>query len=290
MGILKSRFKRALKYIKSGVPEVTVKAEITNLLPNQLLIGRTALVTGGTSGIGKEIARAFLNAGANVIITGRNEERLEKAKAELQETAYSGFVKTIVLDNSDVASIPQKIKSIIGFLEGHTLDILVNNAGVGNGGSFRKGTEEEFDKIIDTNLKGTFFLSQIVAKYMKENKVKGNILNISSSSGIRPAISAYMVSKWAIRGFTQGLAKLLIPYDIVVNGIAPGPTATPMLLNNNENLALFTSPSKRYATPEEIANMAVILVSNMSRMIVGDIVYMTGGAGTLTFDDIFYKF
>lgn len=290
MGKIKNSLKRAFKYIRSGVPTITVKAEIVNLHPNQLLSERTALITGGTSGIGKEIAKAFLNAGANVIITGRNVERLEKAKAELIEMNTEGFVKSIMLNNTDVKSFSQKFNTIIGLLEGHPLDILVNNAGVGNGGSFREGTEEEFDNIIKTNLKGSFFLSQIIAKYMKRNNIKGNILNISSSSGIRPANSAYMLSKWGIRGFTQGMAKSLIPYGIVVNGIAPGPTATPMLLKNKDDLTLLTNPSKRYAMPEEIANIAVILVSDMGRMIVGDIIYMTGGAGTLTYDDINYNF
>ena len=92
-----------------------------------------------------------------------------------------------------------------------------------------------------------------------------------------------------MRGYTLGLAKTLIKHGIVVNGLAPGPTATPMLIKNeNPNLSLPNNPSGRYALPEEIANMAVVLTSGIGRMIVGDIVYITGGAGVITFDDINY--
>jgi 3-oxoacyl-[acyl-carrier protein] reductase len=126
---------------------------------------------------------------------------------------------------------------------------------------------------------------------MKENKITGNILNIISSSGLRPAASAYTLSKWGVRGLTLGLAKSLIPYDIVVNGLAPGPTATPMLMKDgSEEIGHTSNPLGRYAMPEEIANMAVVLTSGMGRTVVGDIVYMTGGAGIITFDDMDYKF
>lgn len=90
---------------------------------------------------------------------------------------------------------------------------------------------------------------------------------------------------------TSGLAKSLAPYGITVNGVAPGPTATPMLLKEDiHNISHPTLPAGRYVLPEEIANMALFLVSDMGRMVVGDIVYMTGGAGTLTFDDMNYSF
>ena len=126
---------------------------------------------------------------------------------------------------------------------------------------------------------------------MKDNHVEGNILNIASSSALRPAISAYTLSKWGIRGLTLGLAKALSPYGITVNGLAPGPTATPMLLGDDtENITNNGNPIGRYALPEEIANMAVILTSTMGKTIVGDIVYMTGGAGLITYEDMDYSF
>lgn len=121
---------------------------------------------------------------------------------------------------------------------------------------------------------------------MKENKIQGNILNVSSSSAIRPASNSYGLAKWGIRGMTLGFAKHLSADGIVVNAIAPGPTATSMLLNaDNKDINRPSSTSERYATPEEIANLSVILVSNLGRMVNGDTVYATGGCGLLTFDD-----
>lgn len=159
------------------------------------------------------------------------------------------------------------------------------------GGNISNITEQEYNTIMDTNLKGAVFLSKLIGNYMKEANINGNILNIASSSSFRPAASAYTISKWGIRGLTLGLAKSLIPYGIVVNGIAPGPTATPMLLKGeNDNLAFDLNPLGRFALPEEIANMAVFLTSDMGRTIVGDIICMTGGAGLITFDDVYYKF
>jgi len=169
---------------------------------------------------------------------------------------------------------------------GGTIDILVNNAGVINKTTFGASEEDDFDLVISTDLKGPYFLSEILANYMKENKIQGNILNMSSSSAIRPASNSYGLAKWGIRGMTLGLAKRLSPDGIVVNAIAPGPTATSMLLAEGESsISRLTSPSERYATPEEIANLSVILVSDLGRMVNGDTLYVTGGCGLLTFDD-----
>lgn len=125
---------------------------------------------------------------------------------------------------------------------------------------------------------------------MVSNSIKGNILNIASSSSLRPAISAYTLSKWGIRGLTLGLARALAPYGITVNGIAPGQTATPMLLKDPSKGLATNTILGRYALPEEIANMAVFLVSEMGRSIVGDIVYMTGGSALLSYEDMNYSF
>ena len=169
------------------------------------------------------------------------------------------------------------------------VDILVNNAGI-LGAVLPNAKEEDYDLILNTNLKGAFFLSQMIGKYMKEKQIKGNILNIASSSSLRPAVSAYTISKWGLRGLTMGLAKVLSPYGITVNGLAPGPTATPMLKKSGDNITNDDIPLGRFIMPEEIANMAVFLVSEMGRSIIGDIVYMTGGAGVVTYEDMRYNF
>ena len=287
---VKSYFKRGLKFITTGIPSKQVFAQVSILAPNELLKGRVALVTGGTSGIGYEIAKSFLNAGAVVIITGRSKERIEKARMEL-DLAAKGRILGIVLDNTNVSDFKAKLNEIISMLNGKKLDILVNNAGI-RGAHIAKATEEEYDNVMDTNLKGTFFLTQIVAKYMIEEHISGNILNISSSSSIRPALSAYHMSKWAVRGLTEGLARALAPYNICVNAIAPGPTATPMLCgdNNSSDVAHPRNLLGRFILPSEIGNIAVILVSNMSRSIIGDTIYMSGGGGIITNEDVDFIF
>lgn len=159
------------------------------------------------------------------------------------------------------------------------------------GGFFGNVDSATIDKVLDTNIKGVFLLSQIVAKHMRDNGIKGNILNIASSSSLRPAAWPYSISKWGIRGMTLGMAKTLIADGIVVNGLAPSRTATAMQSVNNESgLVLDSSLIGRMIDPIEIANMATILVSSIGRTIVGDIVYMTAGDGVITVDDISYKF
>lgn len=283
--------KRGIKYVLSGVPQKNVTASIYTMPPNKLLENRISLVTGGTSGIGLEIVKAFLKSGSLVIFTGRNKEKIEKTFDSIvkDNASFSEKLHGVLIDNLDVSSFNDKFQEVLSLIGKGHLDILVNNAGV-LGGWFGASSESEYDKVLDTNLKGTFFLSQIVATYMKANGIRGNILNIASSSSLRPASSAYTLSKWGIRGLTLGLAKTLIPYGIVVNGIAPGPTKTPMLVDKKEMNIMNNTPLGRYVMPEEIANMAVILVSDMGRSIVGDIIYMTGGAGLITYDDLNYSF
>lgn len=283
--------KTKIKKLLLQIADIFRKKEITYLTikhvkPTNLLENRVALITGGGSGIGKAIAKSFAESGAIVIIAGRKEEKLIKAKKEI----FGGNVYILQIDTTDTSSIPNKIKEAEQLLGGRNIDILINNAGV-SGGEISTTNEIEFDKIINTNIKGTFFMSKYFGEYMRDRGIKGNILNIASSSSLRPATSAYNISKWGIRGFTIGLARLLAPHGITVNGIAPGPTATPMMMKNNEkNMAKPNSLIKRWILPEEIANMAVFLVSDMGKSIVGDIVYMTGGAGNVSNEDISYNF
>lgn len=290
---MRSALNRIGRYIERiTTPRITnnVVANVVSLSKNNLLEGRSAFITGGTSGIGLAIAKAMLNAGANVVIAGRNSSKWESTKQSLisENPDFADRIHFIQLDLSVSNDYDKVVTEIITYIP--KFDILVNNAGT-LGCQFGTGSEEEFDKVLNTNLRGAFMLSQAVAKYFVSQGIKGNILNIGSSSSFRPASSAYTLSKWGIRGLTLGMAKSLIGKGIVVNGIAPGPTATPMLLTEGQkNIDLPTNPLGRYAMPEEIANMAVILVSNIGRTIVGAIVPMTGGAGIITFDDMKYGF
>ena len=288
---LKHYIKRGVKFILHGVPERKVYAQVSYLAPSEMLKGRTALVTGGTSGIGYEVAKAYINAGARVVITGRNEEKVKKACEVIdKEVSRKGNIFGIVMNNTDVKSMPSKLQDIERVLGTGHIDILVNNAGV-VGGEVKECTEELYNTILDTNLKGTFFLSKLVARYWVDNQIEGNILMMGSSSSLRPATSAYTLTKNALYGFTKGLAKVLAPHGITVNWLAPGPTATPMTMPNGVRDEIsFPNPLGRFVMPGEIANMAVFLVSNMGRSIIGDMVFMTGGSGIVTFDDVKYSF
>ena len=273
IGFLK-RVARGVSRAASGTPaRIPVYVPV---LQNELLKGRTALITGGNGGIGFAIADAFLRAGAKVIISGRNKEKLNDAVTRLSS---KGRVSYVQLDNTKPDSFGALLSEI------GTFDILVNNAGYVGGGSFGNTTESDYDAVLDTNLKGTYFLSQEVARCWIENGTHGNILNVCSASSLRPGDSPYILSKWGMRSLTVGMAKRLIKHGIVVNGIAPGITDTDRFTHGEKDIGKLSNPSGRMVTKEEIANMAVILVSPLCQMVVGDILYMTGGGAITTLDD-----
>ena len=265
--------------------------EYIPVLHGSLLFGRCAMITGGTRGIGLKIAEAFLKNGATIVITGRTADSVSNAKKQLRKLneSYKDKILGFCWNNED-NDYESKFNSILSQLGDNKIDILVNNAGIMNGCDYFDVSDENFTKVIKTNLKAPFFISQIVSKYMIDNHIEGNVLNIASSSSLRPADSPYGISKWGVRGFTIGLAEKLLPYGIVVNGLAPGPTATDMLNANDISLNLPSKPLGRYILPEEIANLAVILVSSLGRTVIGDIVYATGGAGILTEDSSFRNY
>lgn len=180
---IKQYIKRGVRYILSGVPQENITANIISLPQSELLKGRTALVTGGTSGIGKAIATSFVNAGAYVIITGRNKEKLDRIVKEIMEITDSPNVTCCLLNNAEIETINSTFQKLIASIDNRRIDILVNNAGV-NGGYISNTSFEEYKNVLDTNLNGTFFLSKIVSEYMIHNNIAGNILNIASSSSL----------------------------------------------------------------------------------------------------------
>lgn len=267
--------KKALSILLAPLTD-KVEARIVSLNTDNLLDNRTALITGGYGGLGKSLAKKFLESGAKVIITGRSKEKLDTVQKDLAQEFGEERIGTVILDNTKAGEFESVIHGAIARYG--DIDILVNNAGR-LGGAMPDATVEVWDSVIDTNLRSVFFLTQFFLNYFKAKRIKGNILNIASSSSLRPAHSAYNVSKWGVRGITVGAARMGAPYGITVNGIAPGPTATPMLGKDVHDSGLThpLNPIGRYAHPEEIANMAVMLVSDAGRTIVGDIIYMSGG-------------
>ena len=273
---MKNKIKKLVKRLTLPFIEIEKHAIPTVVYQHQLLVGNFALITGGTSGIGLEIAKEFLKNGCNVVISGSSETKLARALKEIKNENLKG----IVMDVSKVSELNERLESIYSLFPGEKLSILVNCAGVTQKCSFYDLTEKEYDSIMNINLKGTYFVSRLVSKYMIDNNIKGHILNVSSSSALKPAYNAYQMSKWAIRGFTIGLAEQLAPYGITVNAIAPGKTSTPMMVSEAEkNMHCDSQPSGRYIDPKEIANLAVFMCSKCGKMIMGDTIYMTGGSG-----------
>ena len=282
---VKKKVKKSTKRFKNSFKKkVPVSYPI---MYGELLKGKTVLITGGNSGIGYEIAKASIRNGASVIIAGRNIKKNEKAIENLNKLIKEDqFVDSLIFDIEDVK---KSIETIEKYLEEkkYKIDVLVNNAGISNGQSIPNTSIEDYEKVLKVNLEGTYFISQSIFKHMVQNNIQGHILNIISSSGNRPAVTPYNVSKWGQKGLTLGMAKKYIQEGIVVNGLAPGPTATGILEVDTEKdgIDLVKNPLKRYAMPEEIANMAVIMCSDLGNTIIGDTLFMTGGAAVVTFDD-----
>lgn len=268
---IKSEIKQ--KLTKEVVRSVNIPVVSGNYLQN-----RRAVISGGSGGIGYAIAKAFVNNGATVIILGTNEKRLKEISKEIGDKC-----KYVVFNLRNFDSYDEKLKEVISaFDDDKEIDILVNAAGFMSKSNFLEITEEDWDNVIDLNLKAAYFLSQKVSKYMIEKKICGNILNISSTSALKPGWNPYCISKSGIKSMTLGLADELIKYGIVVNCIAPGPVATKMLNKTDEdNLFNPRYKAKRYAHPQEIANWAVYLVSDAGKLILGDSLYISGGSGTL---------
>jgi len=278
MGI-KSKIKQIIYDVFPKIKEEKLYPIPQPINVQQLLQGKVALITGGSGGIGGAIAESFVKSGCKVILSGTNEEKLARKCQEIGDSA-----KYIVIDLKDIKSFDEKVQEAHYLFSDYShIDILVNSAGIGVHNSFENIQENEYDTIMDVNAKGTFFMCQSVSKYMINNNIKGHILNISSSSSLRPAWTPYEMSKWAIKGFTLGLADTLLPHGIIVNAIAPGPVATQMLGKSSEgDISRHKQPSGRYAVPSEIAALATFMVSDFGNLIVGDTYYITGGSGLLS--------
>ncbi len=244
---------------------------------NELLSGKIALITGGSSGIGFETAKSFLRNGAKVIIAGTNHDKLKNCTEKLNA---GDNLKFIVLNVLEAGSLDDKVIEAANMFNENRIDILVNSAGVNSGMSFENVTPQEFERIMNINVRGTYFMSRAVGEFMIAQKIRGHILNLASASSLRPGITPYIISKWAIRGMTIGLADYFINHGITVNAIAPGPVATPMLnKHDGDNIYNSSNPAGRFAMPSEIAELAVFMVSSMGDLIVGDTYFMTGGGG-----------
>ena len=241
----------------------------------KMLEGKVALISGGSGGIGISIAKELHACGCKVILGGTNASKLEKCKEQFSD----GGVESVIFNLSTTDSIGSTIKE--AETKFGSIDIFVNSAGVhSENANLWTMTPDEYDRVMSINLKGVYFACVEMAKYWKEKQRKGHILLISSSRGSEPAWSPYGISKWGINGMTKGLAEILTPEGIIVNAIAPGSTATP-LLGIHEGDSIYSEDNKlgRMIVPDEIATYAKLLVSDAGDMLAGETIHISGGRG-----------
>lgn len=245
------------------------------------LSGKTAIVTGGNQGIGFAIARGLAKAGATVVIANRRAAEGQSAAESLRKEGFNAVaIPTDVSSMSSVTSLVSKVVSDFG-----KIDILVNNAGVIVRKPAEEISEEEWDRIMNTNLKGMFFCCQLVGKEMLRNK-KGKIINTSSVIAIKvqPIRSVYAISKAGVSHLTRALALEWSKYNININAIAPGVTVTPLNKKyydeHPEELEEFAKsiPKGRVAYPEDYAGAAIFLASDASDYVTGHTLLVDGGA------------
>jgi NAD(P)-dependent dehydrogenase (short-subunit alcohol dehydrogenase family) len=249
------------------------------------LTGKVAIISGGATGIGRGIAEGLAEAGASLVIAAR---RLEKCEKTCKEIGEKTGVKTAALrcDITNVDEIEALVNDVIGTFG--QIDILVNNSGIG--GSEKpvlKMSDEDWDSVLDTNLKGVFLLSRAVVSRMVEQTQGGKVINVASIGGVLgwPNMSAYCASKGGCIQLTKVMAMEWIRHNIQVNAILPGYFETPM------NTEFFASeagqkviknniPMRRLGQTEEIKGVAILLASEASSFMTGSAVVVDGGHTT----------
>ena len=250
--------------------------------------GKTALVTGGSRGIGEMIAAGFLANGAKVYISSRKAETCDATAKRLQEE-YGGECISLPADLSNL----EGIESLVGQLSDTSLDVLVNNAGASWGEPIDEYSEKGWDKVMDTNVKGVFFLTQKLLPLLRSSGTAedpSRVINIGSIDGIKTGLFdafSYGPSKAALHHLTRVLAASLVKENIIVNAIAPGPFPTWMLstgVGGGGDLDIDwaavgdSNPRGRVGTPEDIAGLAIFLCSRAGAYTVGETITCDGGA------------
>jgi 3-oxoacyl-[acyl-carrier protein] reductase len=241
------------------------------------LEGKNAIITGGGRGIGKQTALTFAKEGARVTVADINEEDINDVVKEIKDSGGEALARTVdVTDRSSVNGLIDAAKEQFG-----RVDIVVNNAGITADAQLLKMEEDQWDRVIDVNLKGVFNVSQAAAKVMKEQEA-GVILNASSVVGTYGNFGQtnYAATKWGVNGMTKTWAKELGRFNIRVNAVAPGFVYTPMTEKMPEKvLSMMKEKSvlKEMAGVEDIANAYLFLASKEARFITGEILAVDGG-------------
>jgi gluconate 5-dehydrogenase len=243
------------------------------------LSGKTALITGSGSGLGFAMARGLAEAGARVVLNGRDFAKLEASAATLRASGLK--IETASFDVADSSSVDAGVRELVARVD--AIDILVNNAGVQHRGPIEEFSDADWRRLMATNLDAPFFLARAVIPAMKARRA-GKIINIGSlmSRLARPTTVPYQTSKGGIAMLTRGLAVELAPFNIQVNAIAPGFFRTEMnaALTGNPEFSAWVekrTPAGRWAAPQELAGAAVFLASPASAFVTGQILYVDGG-------------
>ena len=241
--------------------------------------GKTAIVTGGTRGIGRAIVLELANHGANVAFNySKSGDEAEKLKAEIEALGGKAIAAQCDVSKTEAAAdFVSQVKDAFG-----TVDYLVNNAGITRDQLVLRMKEEDWDSVIDTNLKGAWNFSKAVLRPMMRNENGGSILNISSISGVVGMLgqSNYSASKAGMIGLTKALAKEVASRKISVNALAPGMVDTDIVTKMNPEYRekiLAQIPLGRFATVDEIAQIACFLLSDAARYITGQVIQADGG-------------
>lgn len=245
-----------------------------------MLKGKVAIVTGGTRGIGFSIVKKYLENGAKVVLWGSRQETVDTALAKLKEENSTWEVTGMAPQLTDAKAVEDAVEAVKA--QYGRIDILVNNAGISQSTPLYQYTPEEFDKVIDLNVKALFYAILPAAKIMKEQG-GGCILNTSSMVSIsgQPAGVGYPTSKFAVNGMTISLARELAKDNIRVNAVAPGVTKTDMVAALPEQMVAAISakiPMGRPGEPEDVANAFVYLASDMASYVTGEILSVDGAA------------
>ena len=240
------------------------------LSPSEQLKGKKVIITGGSRGLGFSIAKKFVFEGATVLLAGRNADTLRKTSQELG-------CKYLQLDVSNINELQSFISEADKILGG--VDSLVNNAGISlHEKDFFDVTLDTWQQQFDTNLRGTFFLTQKFVELLKNNKRKGNIIIISSETAMMSDIRPYGYTKAALNSMVEGLAYLFAKDGIRINAIAPGITASEMTnYKPDGNLYRRGNMLERVYVPEEIAEIANFLLSDISSCLTGQILVCNNG-------------
>nr|WP_296263145.1 3-oxoacyl-[acyl-carrier-protein] reductase [uncultured Merdimonas sp.] len=243
-----------------------------------MLTGKVALVTGASRGIGKAIACKLAKEGAKVIINyNGSKEKAEAVKSQIE--AEGGQAEVYQCDVSDYAACEALIQTVIK--EHGSLDILVNNAGITRDGLLMKMSEEDFDRVLDTNLKGTFNTIRFASRQMLKQR-SGRIINMSSVVGVsgNAGQANYAASKAGVIGLTKATARELASRGITVNAIAPGFIETDMtevLSDKVKEASEAQIPLGHFGKPEDVANAAAFLASEEAAYITGQVLHVDGG-------------